>query len=126
MFGKFVLWLCSVVFAFSLGAQSTNPKATDSELEQKVRDHIDVIVDEAAGMADDIAAEIRKDERVQQAAEFVDDVKDIIRNTQEDIQDHFAPEAEEGAADSEAEDTADEEPAEAPEETTEVPERSDG
>ena len=123
MFGKFVLWLCSVVFAFSLGAQSTNPKATDSELVQKVRDHIDVIVDEAAGIADDIAAEIQKDERVQQAAEFVDDVKDIIRNTQEDIQDHFAPEAEEDTA---AEDTADEEPAEAPEETTEVPERSDG
>ena len=122
MFGKFVLWLCSVVFAFSLGAQSTNPKATDSELEKKVRDHIDVIVDEAAGIADDISAEIRKDERVQQATEFVDDVKDIIRNTQEDIQEHFGSDTEEGAAD----DTADEEPAVAPEETTEVPERSDG
>ena len=130
MFGKFVLWLCSVVFAFSLGAQSTNPKATDSELEKKVRDHIDVIVDEAAGIADDIATEIQKDERVQQATEFADDVKEIIRNTQEDIQDHFRPKTEEGAED--AEDTAEEEPAapeaatEAPEETTEVPERSDG
>ena len=122
MFGKFVLWLCSVVFAFSLGTQSANPKATDSELEKKVRDHIDVIVDEAAGIADDISAEISKDERVQQATEFVDDVKDIIRNTQEDIEEHFGSGAEEGAAD----DTAEEEPAAAPEETTEVPERSDG
>ena len=97
MFGKFVLWLCSVVFAFSLGAQSADPAPSDSELQQKIRDHMDVIVDEAAGIADDIAAEFRDDERVKQASEFADSVKEIVDNTLEDIDDHFgsSPEAEE-------------------------------
>ena len=89
MLGKFVLWLCSVVFAFSLGAHAANPSPSDSELKQKVRDHIDVIVDEAAGIADDVAEEIRNDERGQEAAEFADSVKEIVDNTRQDIEDHF-------------------------------------
>ncbi len=112
MFGKFVLWLCSVVFAFSLGARSTSPEATDSELEQRVREHMDVIVDEAAGIADDISEEIRKDERVQQAGEFVDSVKEIVRNTQADIEDHFGQKTEdpgeEAASEVPAEEAAEE------------------
>lgn len=125
MFGKFVLWLCSVVFAFSLGARSTSPEATDSELEQRVREHMDVIVDEAAGIADDIAEEIRKDEHVQQAGEFVDSVKEIVRNTQEDIEDHFGQKTEDPA--DPGEEAAPEAPAEeAPEESVESSEESVG
>ena len=103
MFGKLILWLCSVVFAFSLGARAADPKVSDSELQQRIRDHMDVIVDEAAGMADDIAEEIRNDERVQQASEFVDDVREIVQNTKDDIQDHFGTPSEEGAVEGELE-----------------------
>ena len=130
MLGKFVLWLCTVVFAFSLGAQSADPKPADSELEQKIRDHMDVIVDEAAGIVDDIAEEVRNDERMQEASEFVDGVKEIVEHTQEDIEDHFGPrdgaptEAEDGA-DADGEGAPAEEP-EASENPEEFPGASDG
>ena len=139
MFGKLILWLCSVVFAFSLGAQSADPSVSDSELKQRVRDHMDVIVDEAAGIADDIAEEISKDERVQQAGEFMDSVKEIVDNTRQDIEDHFGskPEdtaegetvegeavpAEEGQAEAPVEEAPVEEPAT---ESVEESPRSDG
>ena len=129
MFGKLILWLCSVVFAFSLGARSADPQVSDSELEQRIRDHMDVIVDEAAGIADDISEEIRKDERVQEAGEFVDSVKEIVRNTKDDIEEHFGDKTEEPAEDEPAEEVPAEDaevPADAPETPAEESTRSDG
>ena len=129
MFGKLILWLCSVVFAFSLGARAADPKVSDSELEQRIRDHMDVIVDEAAGIADDISEEIRKDERVQEAGEFVDSVKEIVQNTKDDIEEHFGDKTEEPAESDtvEGEPAEDAEaPADAPETPAEESTRSDG
>ena len=129
MFGKLILWLCSVVFAFSLGARSADPQVSDSELEQRIRDHMDVIVDEAAGIADDISEEIRKDERVQEAGEFVDSVKEIVRNTKDDIEEHFGDKTEEPAEGEPAEEVPAEDaevPADAPETPAEESTRSDG
>ena len=129
MFGKLILWLCSVVFAFSLGARAADPKVSDSELEQRIRDHMDVIVDEAAGIADDISEEIRKDERVQEAGEFVDSVKEIVQNTKDDIEEHFGDKMEEPAEGDtvEGEPAEDAEaPADAPETPAEESTRSDG
>ena len=86
---KVFAWLFSVIFAFNLGAGVKSDKPADSELEQKIRDHMDVIVDETAAMVDDVTDELRKNEKVQKAEEFVGDVKEIIDNTKNDIDAHF-------------------------------------
>ena len=86
---KVFAWLFSVIFAFNLGAGVKSDKPADSELEQKIRDHMDVIVDETAAMVDDVTDELRKNQKVQKAEEFVGDVKEIIDNTKNDIDAHF-------------------------------------
>lgn len=87
---KLIAWLLTFLFAFSLGAGTRDAdRPSDSELAQKVQAHMDVIVDESAAMVDDVVEEIRKDEHVQNAEAFVEDVGEIIDNTREDIQDHF-------------------------------------
>ena len=88
-----------MIFAFSLGTGYHSEQPEASELQQKVQGHVDTIVDETAAIVDDIMDEARKDERVQNAEAFVDDVKEIVDNTVQDIHDHFDPEeAEEDAA----------------------------
>ena len=78
-----------------LGAGFAQDKpAADSELQAKVQEHMDVIVDESAAIVDDVVEEIRKDERVQDAEKFIDDVNEIVDNTKQDIHDHFGKEAE--------------------------------
>ncbi len=88
---KFLGWLLSLIFAFNLGAGTvrSTSTATDSELKQKVQEHMDVIVDESAAMVDDVLAEIRQDEHVQKAEEFAQDVREIVDDTAQDVQDHF-------------------------------------
>ena len=84
---KLISWVLSLIFAFSLGAgvRSDNNTETNSELQQKVQDHMDVIVDEAAAIVDDVTAEIRQNEHVQEAEAFAEDVKEIVNNTMDDI-----------------------------------------
>jgi len=90
MFGSFAGWLLSVILAFFAGASlDNNDRAVDSELQQKVQGHMDVIVDETAGIIDDVTEEVRKNEDVQNAEQFVEDVKEIARNTADDIEAHF-------------------------------------
>ena len=74
---------------------------------------MDVIVDETAAMVDDVVEEVRKDQRVQNAEAFVEDVKEIVDNTRDDIEAHFgtAESAEENAAE-ETEETKETEDAE--------------
>ncbi len=86
---KVFAWLFSVIFAFNLGAGVNSDQPADSELEQKIRDHMDVIVDETAAMVDDVTDELRKNEKVKEAEDFVNDVQEIIDNTKEDIDAHF-------------------------------------
>ncbi len=128
---NFLAWLFSLIFAFNLGAGIRRDAPADSELQQKVQDHMDVIVDEAAALVDDVADEVRKNEKVQEAEEFVGDVKEIINNTVDDIHEHFdekTDEAAEGAAEEvpetetegEKEEPSQEEAAETPE-TTDAP-----
>ncbi|MBO7373838.1 MAG: hypothetical protein J6U19_06350 [Oscillospiraceae bacterium] len=118
MIMKLISWVLSLIFAFSLGAgvRSDNNSETSSELQQKVQDHMDVIVDEAAAIVDEVTAEIRQNEHVQEAEAFADDVKEIVNNTVDDIRSHFGPEEEAAEADAE---TAEEVPAEAPAEAAE-------
>lgn len=95
MFLKLLSGFFTFVFAFSLGAGWNNAdRKSDSELQQKVQEHMDVIVDESAAIVDDVVEEIRKDERVQKAEQFQDDVNEIVDNTVEDIHAHFGKEAE--------------------------------
>ena len=97
MISGFVGWLLSIVLAFSIGVNVGNQTEapSDSELQQKVQDHMDVIVDESAAIVDDVTEEIRKNEHVQKAEEFADDVKEIAQNTKNDIEDHFGSKEEE-------------------------------
>ena len=91
IFGRFL----ALIFAFSMGVSfASEQPATDSELKQKVQQHMDVIADESAAIVDDVFDEARKDERVQKAEEFANDVNEIVGNTKQDIKDHFGPEEE--------------------------------
>ena len=128
MIMKLISWVLSLIIAFSLGAgvRSDNNTETNSELQQKVQDHMDVIVDEAAAIVDDVTAEIRQNEHVQEAEAFAEDVKEIVNNTMDDIKSHFGTEEEVNEADAPTETTekapettdtaqpAEEEPAEQP------------
>ena len=89
MFGAFLGWLWSMGLAFFAGVNMGSNHETDSELQQKVQGHMDVIVDESAAIIDDVTEEVRKDERVQEAEQFVNDVKEIAQNTADDIDAHF-------------------------------------
>ena len=91
LFGK----ILTFIFAFSLGAGCAASQPTvDPELQTKVQEHMDVIVDESAAIVDDVLDEARKDERVQKTEEFVNDVEEIVDNTVNDIYEHFGPEEE--------------------------------
>ncbi len=98
---QFFRWLLSILMAFGLGfsAGGNSETVSDSELKQKVQSHVDVIVDESAAIVDDVVEEIRKDERVQEAERFADDVKEIAENTREDIKAHFGDDDEEETED---------------------------
>ena len=103
MFMKLISWLLSIVVAFSLGAGVRTDREPNSELQQKVQDHMDVIVDEAAAIVDDVTEELRQNEHVQEAEAFAEDVKEIVNNTMDDIKDHFGTEESVSEADAPAE-----------------------
>ena len=77
MCGSLFGWLLSLVLAFFAGAslESHKDEAADTELQQKVQGHMDVIVDEVAGIVDDVNEEVCDSEPAQKTKEFVDDVK---------------------------------------------------
>ena len=89
MFGHFFGWLLSVTLAFFIGANVGSDRPADSELQQKVQDHMDVIIDESAAIVDDVNEEMRNSDVVQDAQKFADDVKEIAQNTADDIDAHF-------------------------------------
>ena len=104
MFGKFISWLLSLALAFGAGAAVTTYQPAD-ELKQKVSDHMDVIVDEAAGIVDDVSeaaqkrrdeleSELENNESYRKAKQFKEDVEEIIDHTKEDIDAHFGTEEE--------------------------------
>lgn len=103
---KFLAWVLSLFFAFNLGAQTEkNPSLSDSELQDRVQKHLDVIVDESAAIVDEVAGEIRNDPLVKDAEKFVQDVQEVaeetmdelnqvVENTKERVQDKFGPKEE--------------------------------
>lgn len=115
-------WILSLVLAFNVGAGvGAN---VDPELKQKVSDHIDVIVDESAGIVDDVAEaarakadELRDSDAAKSAEEFVNDVDEIVNNTLDDIDAHFGKD--EAASAEETEAVTEGNAEEAVEETTE-------
>jgi len=84
---KFLAWLLSLVFAFNLGAGSKTDSAreTDAELRNRVQEHIDTIVDESAAIVDEVTESIRQDERVKEVEKKVQDVKDVVTDTAQDV-----------------------------------------
>ena len=113
---RLISWILSLFLAFSMGTGYDKNHESDSELANKIQDHLDIIVDESAAIVDDVIDEIRGSEKVQKAEEFIDDVKDIAGNTIDDIHDHFDEEEDE---DETVEETAAETVLETEEETTE-------
>ena len=84
---RFLAWVLGLLFAF--GAAGVKPAETDEELRDKVRSHIDVIVDEGAAILDDVAESLREDERVQEAGRFLQDVIEVTGETAEDLEGVF-------------------------------------
>ena len=112
---KLIALILTFIMGVSFGAGAASKSPSDSELKQKVQDHMDIIVDESAGIVDDVVEEIRKDERVQKAESFAEDVNEIVDNTVNDIHDHFGNDEAESAAAEIAEEAAAEETASAEE-----------
>ena len=97
---ELLAWLLAMALGFGAGVSAGRDYEKDSELEQKVQAHMDVIVDEAAGIVDDVTAsakqrretaesELRENENYRKAEEFVTDVREIADNTKADIDAHF-------------------------------------
>ena len=99
-------WLLALLLGFSAGVSASRDPQRDTELEQKVQAHMDVIVDEAAGIVDDVSAaaeerretfesELKDTDAYKKTEEFVNDVQEIAENTKLDIEEHFSDETEE-------------------------------
>ncbi|HCI74310.1 MAG TPA: hypothetical protein DHV42_07225 [Lachnospiraceae bacterium] len=93
-------WLLSMFLSFGAGVSAGKDYQADTELEQKVQAHMDVIVDEAAGIVDDVSesarqrretveSEFKESDEYKKAKKFVDDVQEIADNTAADIDAHF-------------------------------------
>lgn len=98
--GSIFTWFLAMLLSFSAGVSAGRDYQKDTELEQKVQAHMDVIVDEAAGIVDDVTAaaksrretvesELRESDEYKKAEEFVNDVQEIADNTKADIDAHF-------------------------------------
>ena len=96
----FIAWILSLFLAFTAGIVFPRSLDGNEELKQKVTDHLDIIVDEAAGIVDDVSAaaeekreslkeDIQKTDEYKEAKEFADNVQEIAQNTAADIDDHF-------------------------------------
>ncbi len=96
----FFAWILSLILSFGAGATVGREYEPDTELEQKVQNHMDVIVDEAAGIVDDVSesarkrretfeSEMKESDEYKKAEQFVNDVKEIADNTKADIDAHF-------------------------------------
>ena len=120
-------WFLSLLVVFGVGVNAGReyePEEANPELKQKVTEHLDAIVDEMAGLADDLNAEaekqmeeFRQTEFVRSVEDFFNNVKEIAENTAEDIRKRFGGD--------EAEEKAPAVPEEAPAETEAAPEAAE-
>lgn len=111
---KILTWILAMFLGFSAGVSAGRDHQADTELEQKIQAHMDVIVDEAAGIVDDVSdaarerretveSELKDSESYKKAEEFVNDVQEIADNTKKDIDDHFGSDETETETEAEAE-----------------------
>ena len=120
-------WFLSLLVVFGVGVNAGReyePEEANPELKQKVTEHLDAIVDEMAGLADDLNTEaekqmeeFRQSEFVRSVEDFFNNVKEIAENTAEDIRKRFGGD--------EAEEKAPAVPEEAPAETETAPEAAE-
>ena len=120
-------WFLSLLVVFGVGVNAGReyePEEANPELKQKVTEHLDAIVDEMAGLADDLNAEaekqmeeFRQSEFVRSVEDFFNNVKEIAENTAEDIRKRFGGD--------ETEEKAPAVPEEAPAETEAAPEAAE-
>jgi hypothetical protein len=107
-------WILSMFLSFGAGVSTGRDYQSDTELEQKVQAHMDVIVDEAAGIVDDVSeaarsrretleSELKESGKYKKAEQFVNDVQEIADNTAADIEAHFGTGETETEAETEAE-----------------------
>ena len=101
-FRRIFAWFLSILMALGLlaGVDSEKVVATATDIQEKVTERVDAVVDEAAAFADSVNEqvqntidEVRSSEAGQKAEEFVNDVREVVDNTVQDIQEHFGPEA---------------------------------
>ena len=101
-FRNLFAWFLSILMALGLisGVNPDTVVATATDIQQKVTENVDAMVDEAAAFADSVNAaveekvnEVRESEAGQKVEQFATDVREIVDNTAQDIQDHFGPEA---------------------------------
>jgi cytochrome c556 len=108
------LWFLSMLLSFGAGTKVGREYEPDTELEQKVQAHMDVIVDEAAGIVDDVTeaakekreaaeSEWKASDEYKQAEQFVNDVEEIVDNTAADIDAHFGTDETEAETEPETE-----------------------
>ena len=111
---SFFAWVLTMFLSFGAGVSAGRDYQKDTELEQKVQAHMDVIVDEAAGIVDDVAeaakdrketaeSELKESDGYKKAEEFASDVQEIADNTKADIEDHFGSEETETEAEPQTE-----------------------
>jgi hypothetical protein len=107
-------WILSMFLSYGAGVNAGRDYQEDTELEQKVQAHMDVIVDEAAGIVDDVSeaarsrretmeSELRQSDEYQKAEKFVNDVQEIVDNTAADIDAHFGTDETETETEAETE-----------------------
>ena len=79
-------WFLSLLVVFGVGVNAGReyePEEANPELKQKVTEHLDAIVDEMAGLADDLNAEAEKQMEEFRQSEFVHSVEDFFNNVKE-------------------------------------------
>ena len=107
-------WILSMFLSYGAGVNAGRDYQEDTELEQKVQAHMDVIVDEAAGIVDDVSeaarsrretmeSELRQSDEYQKAEKFVNDVQEIVDDTEADIDAHFGTDETETETEAETE-----------------------
>ena len=92
-------WFLSLLMVFGIGVSAGRegePEEISPELKQKITAHMDVIVDELAGMADDISEEVSKrvdefrdSDFVKSLEEYVDNIQKILEDLKKDIEERF-------------------------------------
>ena len=82
-------WFLSILVVFGIGVNTgrdLDQEEVNPELKQKVTEHIDAIVDEMAGLADDLAAEADKKAEEFKQSDFAQFIEKFCNNVKEVVE----------------------------------------